>query len=95
MAKKVMDKLNYLYEYKLKIIDTLLKKGITLPKTATWRQIRTCILWYYLNGCYTGSIMYAYGVPYDGLSISEREVLDRYRERLEQEKTEDAGIDVE
>lgn len=94
MAGKVMDKLNYLYEYKLKIIDTLLKKGITLPKTATWRQIRTCILWYYLNSCYMGSIMYAYGVPYDGLSISEREVLERYRERLEQEKTEAAGMDT-
>nr|DAP68611.1 MAG TPA: hypothetical protein [Caudoviricetes sp.] len=87
MAGKVKDKLNYLYEYKLKIIDTLLKKGITLPKTATWRQIRTCILWYYLNSCYMSSIMYAYGVPYDGLSISEREVLERYRQKIEEEKS--------
>ena len=84
MAGKVTDKLNYLYEYKLKIIDTLLKKGITLPKTATFRQIRNCIIWYYLNGCSSQSVMEGYGAPFDGLSITERDILERLEIKIKQ-----------
>ena len=69
MANKIKDKSEYLYDWRPLFIEVLNRKGILLPKSATWLKIKECIEWYYKKELYKP--VQPPILPVDGMNLPE------------------------